>query len=225
VATRLFHISDVHFGVEDRAALAEVARAVAARTARCAGLHRRYHPACKTQRICRCAGLVRSAWRARSARNRAITTCPTTIRCSGLPIPSGVSGAWTRLWAGSWNRTMSCWCRCSPRCSAQWRFPWSDGVVKGPATDAQTSRRARSGLHGDPRVRVVIAHHPSAWAGRWSPQSHDWRRQCFFEQLAAAGAHAILSGHVHVPLDEVRERGGHACADDRGRHSFHPAAR
>jgi len=29
-----------------------------------------------------------------------------------------------------------------------------------------------------------------------------------FAQLAAAGAHAVISGHVHVPFDERRTSGG-----------------
>ena len=31
-----------------------------------------------------------------------------------------------------------------------------------------------------------------------------------FAAIAAAGAHAVMSGHVHVPFDELRTRGGKA---------------
>ena len=91
--------------------------------------------------------------------------------------------------------------------SAQWRFPWSDGVVKPPAL-AQTVA-ALERLRGDPRHKIVIGHHPLLGPedGRANPTIGGDEA---FAALAAAGAHVMLSGHIHVPLDEVRMRKGHA---------------
>jgi 3',5'-cyclic AMP phosphodiesterase CpdA len=90
---------------------------------------------------------------------------------------------------------------------AQWRFPWSDGVVKPPAL-AETVA-ALAALKDDPRHKLVIAHHPLLGPddARANPTIGG---DAAFAALAAAGADAALSGHIHVPLDEMRMRGGTA---------------
>jgi 3',5'-cyclic AMP phosphodiesterase CpdA len=92
--------------------------------------------------------------------------------------------------------------------SAQTRFPWSDGVIK-PAALAQTLAQLAA-LKGDPRTIIVTAHHPLLGKDDDGPNPTIGGDNAF-AALAAAGAHAIMSGHVHVPFDELRSRKGHAA--------------
>ena len=90
---------------------------------------------------------------------------------------------------------------------AQLRFPWSDGVVKRRKLDAALARLEE--LRSDPRPKLVACHHPllPAEDGGKNPTI---RGDMAFEQLARAGADAVLTGHVHLPFDQVRSRGNHA---------------
>jgi 3',5'-cyclic AMP phosphodiesterase CpdA len=87
---------------------------------------------------------------------------------------------------------------------AQGRFPWSDGVVTGPALDAAV-KRAHGGREGD--IRLVFGHHPlmAGPMGSHNPTIHGDEA---FSALAAAGADVILSGHVHDPFDLTFEANG-----------------
>lgn len=89
--------------------------------------------------------------------------------------------------------------------SAQWRWPWSDGVIR-EAVLAQTLA-ALEGLRGDRRMKLVICHHPLA---RREPGGENPTIGGDFalEALARAGADAVLSGHVHVPFDFTQEIAG-----------------
>lgn len=93
--------------------------------------------------------------------------------------------------------------------TAQWRFPWSDGVIKQGKLEATLKRLAELQAAGDERLKIVACHHPLLPA-RDGDRNPTIRGERAFAALAAAGADAILSGHVHVPFDMVRERGGHA---------------
>ena len=76
-----------------------------------------------------------------------------------------------------------------------------------PTTRALEARLAA--LEGEPRTIIVTAHHPLLGP-------HDDGKNptiggdAAFAAIAAAGAHAVMSGHVHVPFDELRTRGGKA---------------
>ncbi len=93
--------------------------------------------------------------------------------------------------------------------TAQWRFPWSDGVIKQRKLDATLAQLAELAEAGEKRLKIVACHHPllPAQNGQRNPTI---RGDQAFAALAAAGADAVMSGHVHVPFDMMRERGGHA---------------
>jgi 3',5'-cyclic AMP phosphodiesterase CpdA len=88
---------------------------------------------------------------------------------------------------------------------AQRRFPWSDGVVT-PAALAETLAELAT-LRGDPRTIIVIGHHPllGPESARDNPTIGG---DAAFAKIAATGVHAILSGHVHVPFDQLRQVAG-----------------
>ncbi|APE27489.1 metallophosphoesterase family protein [Aurantiacibacter gangjinensis] len=91
--------------------------------------------------------------------------------------------------------------------TAQWRWPWSDGVIKQRKLDATLERLGE--LADDPRMKIVACHHPllPATDDRKNPTI---RGDMAFAALARAGANAVMSGHVHVPFDLTRSREGHA---------------
>ena len=88
---------------------------------------------------------------------------------------------------------------------AQWRWPWSDGVVKQRKLDA--ALQLLRDVEDDPRMKIVACHHPLLPA-RDDAKNPTIRGDAAFAALAAAGASAVMSGHVHVPFDLMRERGG-----------------
>jgi 3',5'-cyclic AMP phosphodiesterase CpdA len=90
---------------------------------------------------------------------------------------------------------------------AQLRWPWSDGVVTRRNLDAALARLRD--LQDDPRIKLVACHHPllAAHDGQKNPTI---RGDMAFEELAAAGASAVLTGHIHMPFDQVRSRGNNA---------------
>ncbi|BDI59831.1 metallophosphoesterase family protein [Qipengyuania nanhaisediminis] len=90
---------------------------------------------------------------------------------------------------------------------AQGRFPWSDGVVTDKALARSLDRLAA--LRDDPRKVIVTAHHPLL-GSRGEKANPTIGGDRAFAAIAAAGADAILSGHVHRPFDEMRESGGHS---------------
>jgi len=206
MATRLFHISDVHFGVEDRAALAEVARAVADErpdAVICTGD--------LTQRAKHSEYAAAREWFA--ALGVRIVLQPGNHDMPYYNPWERFTDPFRRYRAleGAVGSVLE-----SPdvvlvplltTVPAQWRFPWSDGVVKPPALAQTVAALAR--LSDDPRHKLVIAHHPLLGPDdtRANPTIGG---DAAFAALAAAGADAALSGHVHVPIDEARERGGHA---------------
>lgn len=198
--TRLFHISDVHFGVEDRAALDAVSRAVAD----------------ERPNAVVCTGdLTQRAKHSEYAAAREWLT--------GLGVPVVMEpGNHDMPYFNPWERFTDPFRRYEAlraavpggfssddvvlvplrtTVRAQRRFPWSDGVVK-PAALAQTLD-ALAGLKGDPRTRIVIGHHPllGPEGARGNPTIGG---DAAFAALADAGADAVISGHVHVPFDQLR---------------------
>jgi 3',5'-cyclic AMP phosphodiesterase CpdA len=206
VATRLFHISDVHFGVENRAALAQVARAVADE---------------RPDAVVCTGDLTQRAKHSQYA--------ATQDWFAGLGVPVVLQpGNHDMPYYNPWERFTDPFRRYRrleravasvlesrdvvlvpflTTVPAQWRFPWSDGVVKAPAL-AETVA-ALEGLKDDPRHKLVIAHHPLLGPDEASGNP-TIGGDAAFAALAAAGADAALSGHIHMPIDEVRIREGHA---------------
>lgn len=89
--------------------------------------------------------------------------------------------------------------------SAQRRWPWSDGVIRQHALDAALGQLER--LRGDDRLKLVTCHHPlvSARPGR---RNKTIGGNAAVAALAAAGADAVLSGHIHTPFDLVHDIAG-----------------
>lgn len=206
MTTRLFHISDVHFGVEDRAALDAVARAVADE---------------------RPDALVCTGDLTQRAKHSEYARAQEWFAALGVPVVLE-PGNHDMPYYNPWERFTDPFRRYNrlraaveggfasddvvlvpllTTVSAQTRFPWSDGVIR-PAALAQTLARLEA-LKGDPRTIIVTAHHPLL-GPRDDAKNPTIGGDAAFAAIAAAGAHALMSGHVHVPFDEVRTRGGHA---------------
>ena len=206
MTTRLFHISDVHFGVENRAALDAFARAVAEErpdAVVCTGD--------LTQR-------AKHSEYARAAEWFGALGVPVVLEPGNHDMP--YYNPWERFTdpfrryhrlraavASAFESPDVVLVPLLTTVRAQSRFPWSDGVIK-PAALADTLALLEA-LKGDPRSIVVTAHHPLL-APRDGLKNPTIGGDAAFAAIAAAGAHAVLSGHVHVPFDEVRARDGHA---------------
>ncbi|MFM7403492.1 MAG: metallophosphoesterase family protein [Erythrobacter sp.] len=204
MSTRLFHISDVHFGVEDRGALARLAEAVATEqpdAVVCTGD--------LTQRAKHSEYAAAQAWLAGLG-------VPVVLEPGNHDMPyynlwerfSEPFRRYERLRAGvpggfESDDVVLVPLRTTVR--AQTRFPWSDGVVKPAALRATLD--ALAALQGDPRTVIVIAHHPLL-----GPEGKSGNPtiggDAAFAAIAAAGADAVLSGHVHIPFDQQRGCGG-----------------
>ena len=90
---------------------------------------------------------------------------------------------------------------------AQTRFPWSDGVVTGKALARTLAELER--LADDGRYKIVACHHPLMAGAPGSPNPTRGGDEAF-AALARAGADAILSGHVHDAFDLTFEAAGRA---------------
>ncbi|TAD82537.1 MAG: metallophosphoesterase [Sphingomonadales bacterium] len=205
--TRLFHISDVHFGVEDRAALDSVAQAIA--------LERPDAVVCTgdlTQRAKHSEYAAARNWFASLG-------VPVVLEPGNHDMPyynpwerfSDPFRRYNRLNAAVGTTLVSDDVVLVPlrtTVRAQTRFPWSDGVVKPAALRQTLDAIAALKAKEDPRTILVIAHHPLL-GPEGKPGNPTIGGDEAFAQIAAAGAHAVISGHVHVPFDQQRERGGH----------------
>jgi 3',5'-cyclic AMP phosphodiesterase CpdA len=85
--------------------------------------------------------------------------------------------------------------------SAQWRLNLSKGVVKPVALAAAMEGLAGAGAAG---LKLVACHHPLVDADTHSTGSTRGGRQAL-AALAEAGAQAVLSGHVHDAFDLMFE--------------------
>lgn len=87
---------------------------------------------------------------------------------------------------------------------AQWRFNWSKGCVRPQAlTQALRDLGAAQGAG----LRLVACHHPLVDADTHGSGSTRGGRAAL-ARLAEAGAHGVLSGHVHDPFDMQIDAGG-----------------
>ena len=87
----------------------------------------------------------------------------------------------------------------------QWRTNWSWGVV-GRASLSQALALLESAPAD--HVKLVACHHPLVDRGDLHVGGRTIRGQEALAALAAAGADAVLSGHVHTPFDYPVEVGG-----------------
>ncbi len=200
-ATTLFHVSDVHFGVEDKAAHRWFADAVA-----------RERPDAVI-----CTGDI-----TQRAKHREYAAARAWFAALGAPVliePGNHDMPYYNLLerfrtpfrryevlAGSVGSELALDdiavvpLRTTVR--AQSRFPWSDGVVKADALARTVAGLER--LSGDPRCKIVSCHHPLMEGPPGSPNP-TINGDAAFLALARAGAEVVLSGHVHVPFDITHE--------------------
>jgi 3',5'-cyclic AMP phosphodiesterase CpdA len=201
----LFHVSDLHFGAEDAAALAWFAAEVA------------------TQRpdaiICTGDLTMRGTHRefAEAARWLAALPAPVSLEPGNHDMPyywelltrmrhpfvryAELTRAVHRDLAVEGVALVSL----STVAPAQWRLNWSKGRV-----DAGQLASAVEHLHEarGAGLRLVACHHPLVDAdthGKGSTRGGG----AALAQLAAAGADVVLSGHVHDAFDLTIEAGGH----------------
>lgn len=85
---------------------------------------------------------------------------------------------------------------------AQWRWPWSDGVIREEALD-DAVRQLRA-LTEDDRLKIVTCHHPLA-GRQLGGKNPTIGGDNALHALAAAGADVVISGHIHIPFDITHE--------------------
>ncbi len=204
MATTLFHISDVHFGTENRDALQAVADAIHAERPDalvCTGDI--------TQR-------AKHSEYAAAARWFAALDLPIVLEPGNHDMPYYAP---VERFTDPYRRFRALAARLDGKRAfedvvlvslkttvrAQRRLPWSDGVVTSSAV--RSTQRDLTALEDDPRWKLVTAHHPllGPEAKKHNPTIGGERA---FAAIAIAGADAVLSGHVHIPFDTVRAAHG-----------------
>ena len=205
-ATTLFHVSDTHFGAEDRGALDWFAAAVAAE--------------CPDAVICT-GDITQRATHDQWAAARewfAALGVPVMVQPGNHDMPYyNVWERFRRPYArfGALEAAVG-----SPielqhavivpfdtNVPAQMRWPWSDGVVKERKLAAALGLLEQ--LKGDRRTKIVACHHPLL-PDRDGAKNPTIRGDLAFAELARAGADAVLTGHVHFPFDQMRSRDNRA---------------
>lgn len=201
--TRLFHVSDIHFGAEDPVALAWFEAAV-----------RREQP----DAVIVTGDLTMRARRSefeRAERWLSQLGCPITVEVGNHDLP--YFNPWARFVTpyrryGALELAIERPLRLPGiaivplRTTArfQWRLNWSKGYVADRAL-AQSLTLAQAA----PRDAVVLVtcHHPLV-EPRTRMSSRTRGGAEALAALAAAGADAVLTGHVHDPFDEQAFVGG-----------------
>lgn len=201
---KLFHVSDVHFGAEDPAALAWFRKCVADE---------------------RPDAVVMTGDLTMRARTREFEAGGAWLKSLGVPMTVEVGNHDIPYYSDPFRRLFRPYSRYAAiervleqpldlpgiaivplktTARAQWRWNWSKGHVSvGSLT--RTLALVRDVPEGK-RI-FVAAHHPLVDAGtvgtaktRNGPEA--------LAALADAGVHAVLSGHVHDPFDVPWERNG-----------------
>jgi 3',5'-cyclic AMP phosphodiesterase CpdA len=202
--TRLFHISDIHFGVENRLALGEVETAVKREKPDalvCTGdltqraKHKEYAAAADWF-----GGLGVPVWL-----NAGNHDMPYYNLYERFTDPYRRFRTLEQKVAGGFESEHVVLVPLKTTVRAQPRFPWSDGIVTRSALEATLARLRQ--YEDDGRTIIVAAHHPllGPEGGDGNPTIGGDRA---FAAIAAAGADAVLSGHIHQPVNEVRAVGG-----------------
>jgi len=202
--TLLFHFSDPHFGIEDRDALAWLAGAVA-----------RERP----------AGAICTGDITQRAKLREYAAARAWL--AGLGVPLALEpGNHDMPYYDLVERFRTPFARFEALAGevasmpslpgvalvslrttvpAQWRWPWSDGVIREEALAETLAALGR--LEGDRRPKLVTCHHPLA--GReLGGRNPTIGGEAALMALATAGAEIVLSGHIHKPFDITHEIAG-----------------
>lgn len=194
--TRLFHVSDIHFGAEDRAALDWFAARVADERPDAVIV-----TGDLTMRARRHEFAAAQAWLEALGR-------PVTVEVGNHDLP------YFNLWARFVTpyRRFKALERMIERpldlrgvsivplkttARAQFRLNWSKGHVSRRALDRTLAHVVEA---PETHLVLVACHHPLIEAGTRST-SHTRGGRAALEALAAAGAHGVLTGHVHDPFD------------------------
>lgn len=200
----VFHVSDLHFGQEDRAALAWFAEEVA-----------RQQPA-----MVICTGDLTMHGSARQFAMAhewlAALPVPVTLEPGNhdvpyyhhmlrrLTRPYGRYRALAKALEGPRHSGDLAVVGLKTVARAQFRFNWSKGRVGNGALDSALRDLE---THGACPLRLVACHHPLIDADtKSSGQTRGGRRA--LAALARAGAQAVLSGHVHDAFDLTVEADG-----------------
>lgn len=199
----LFHVSDVHFGTEDRAALAWFAAGVAS---------------VRPDGVILTGDLTAAARKseyAAAAAWLATLEVPISVEPGNHDLP--VFNPWARLVApfGRFDRLEAAVERrlelpgvklipLRTAARAQWRRNWSLGVVSRRSLAA-----ALAGLSAKPAdaLAIVACHHPLTDAADTATSGRTQRGAAALAALAAAGADVVLSGHTHDPFDIIWQGG------------------
>ncbi|MEO5866941.1 MAG: metallophosphoesterase [Sphingomonas sp.] len=195
--TRLFHVSDVHFGAEDPAAVAWFDRLV--------------HDE-------RPDAVVMTGDLTMRARRREFDAGGEWLRSLGVPVTLEVGNHDLPYYYSPWRRLIRPYRRyraledaierpldlpgvtivpLKTTARAQFRIDWSKGNVSDPSLE-----RALALIAQAPKGSLILvaAHHPLVEAG--APGTGGTRHGArALETLSAAGVSAVLTGHVHEPYD------------------------
>ena len=203
-AIRLFHVSDVHFGAEDPAALAWFSACVDAE---------------RPDAVIMTGDLTMRATKDEFQRGGA------WLKSLGVPVTLEVGNHDIPYYWDPFRRIFSPYQRYAAvesmiekplelpgitivplktTARAQWRWNWSKGRV---GTGSLSRALAMMNDVPDGHLVFVAAHHPLIEGGTTGTAKTRNGDEAL-TALADAGAHAVLSGHVHDPFDVPVERGG-----------------
>ncbi len=194
--TRLFHVSDIHFGAEDRAALDWFADRVADEQP---------------------DAVIVTGDLTMRARRHEFAAAQAWLEALGRPITVEV-GNHDLPYFNPWARFVTPYRRfqalermierplelrgvsivpLKTTARAQLRLNWSKGYVSGRAINRTLDQLAQT---PDDHLVLVACHHPLVEAGTRSTSNTRGGRAAL-EALAAAGVHGVLTGHVHDAFD------------------------
>ena len=196
----LFHLSDIHFGLEDRAALAAVSAEIAQR---------------------RPAAVLITGDLTMRARRREFAAASEWIAALDVPVTVEV-GNHDLPYFNPWERFTDPYRRFRKveallekqlmlpgiaviplltTVKAQWRWPWSEGCVRKSALARTLAAIDR--VPAGTRVLVTVHHPLSERSPRGELLTIGGDRA--MAALAQRGIAAVLSGHVHDPFDLIAE--------------------
>ncbi|WP_022687830.1 metallophosphoesterase family protein [Sphingomonas phyllosphaerae] len=202
--TRLFHVSDVHFGAEDPAAVRWFQEVVAAE---------------KPDAVIMTGDLTMRATK------REFDAGGAWLASLGVPVTVEVGNHDIPYYWDPLRRLFAPYSRYAAvekmierpleidgitivplktTARAQWRWNWSKGRVS-----TGSLRRAMALVEAAPRGNLIFVagHHPLIDGGSQGTAKTK-RGDVALAALADAGVHAVLSGHVHDPFDMTYERNG-----------------